>query len=134
MSSNSSDASSRPDLGEASGPVRLRLLGNDRTLNRWSSHWSLRTTMCAVNRLALAGLVLLAADGGRVPVDLHCAWVWFLRGGSVVVLQEAAQALAADDALAVSRVNRFGEQQHVAQALMVPFMVIMRDELADRST
>ena len=56
----------------------------------------------------------------------------FLRGRSVVVLQETAQALMADDAVAASRLNTNGENQDIPQALMVPLLVIMRDELANR--
>jgi hypothetical protein len=50
-----------------------------------------------------------------------------LRGRSVVELQEAAQTLSADDAVVSSRLNASGEDQHVAQALMVPFVVIEVD-------
>lgn len=56
-----------------------------------------------------------------------------LCGPSGVVLQEAAQTLAADDALVASRLSAKREKQHVAQALMVAFMVIVRDELAYRA-
>jgi hypothetical protein len=52
----------------------------------------------------------------------------------MVVLQEAAQTLSAEDAVVASRGNASGEDQHVAQALMVPFVVIMHDELGNRSS
>ena len=48
------------------------------------------------------------------------------------VLEEAAQTLSADDSVSASRLNASGEDQHVAQALMVPFVVIVHDELGDR--
>jgi hypothetical protein len=63
---------------------------------------------------------------GRVPA--------FLRGRSMVILQQAAQTLTASDAVIASRANADEENQHVAQALMIALMVIMRDELADRSS
>jgi hypothetical protein len=37
----------------------------------------------------------------------------------VVVLQETAQSLAADDAVLASWLNATGENKHVAQALMI---------------
>ena len=40
----------------------------------------------------------------------------------MVILQEAAQTLSADDGVGVSRLEASGEDQHVAQALMVPFV------------
>jgi hypothetical protein len=55
-----------------------------------------------------------------------------LRGRSVVVLQQAAQTLTTRDAVVALRLNALGEKQDVAQALMGPFEVIMRDELASR--
>jgi hypothetical protein len=45
----------------------------------------------------------------------------------VVVVQEAAEAFAADDALIPSCLTVDGENQHVAQALMIPFVVISAD-------
>jgi hypothetical protein len=45
----------------------------------------------------------------------------------VVILQEAAQTLSADDAVVASRLNASREDQHVAQALMIALMVIEVD-------
>ena len=54
-----------------------------------------------------------------------------LRGGLVIVLQQTAEPLATRDALVAWRWSHSGENQPVAQALVVAFDVIMLDELTD---
>ena len=56
-----------------------------------------------------------------------------LRRWSVVVLQQATDPLTRHDALAASRLANNGQDQLIAQALMVSFTVIMLDELTDRA-
>jgi hypothetical protein len=74
------------------------------------------------------GLLLAVIVGSIVPR------VALLRGRSVVILQEAAQTLSADDAVVASGLKASREDQYVAQALMIALKVIMRDELGDRSS
>jgi len=52
----------------------------------------------------------------------------------MVVLQETAEALTAGDAVVDWRLNANREDQHVAQPLVIAFFVIMRHELANRSS
>jgi hypothetical protein len=113
---------------DASGACRLSL---DREFNRWPfrGHFA-RALARSITTAALALFQIVTACrivGGSS--------VWrALRGRSMVVLQEAAQTLSADDAVVASLLKASGEDQHVAQALMIALMVIMRDELGDRSS
>ena len=84
---------------------------------------------------AIASALAFLADRGRFGVIVRAGfWALLLRGRSVVVLQETAQMLSAGDAVVASRLNASREDQDVAQALMIALMVIMRDELGDRSS
>jgi hypothetical protein len=49
----------------------------------------------------------------------------------MIVLQQTAQTLATNDGVVAWRLNARREDQHVAQALMVPLVVIVRHELAN---
>ncbi len=51
----------------------------------------------------------------------------------MVVLQETAQTLTTGDAVVGGRLTTNRDNQHVAETLMIPFFVIMRHELANRS-
>ena len=56
-------------------------------------------------------------------------------GGSVVVLQQAAEPLAGQKAIVVDGVDRRRRHdQPIAQPLMVPFAMIVLDKLADGSS
>jgi hypothetical protein len=50
----------------------------------------------------------------------------------MIVLQQTAETLTADDAPIASRLKARREDQDVTQSLMVPLRVIVRDELANR--
>ena len=52
----------------------------------------------------------------------------------MIVLQQTAKPLTAHDAPGVSFLGHNGDDQPVAQALMITFEVIMLNELANRST
>ena len=65
-------------------------------------------------------------DGVRQPP--------LLRGGSVVVLQQATESLAGENAIVADGVDRRGRHdQPIAQPLMVTFAMIVLDKLADGS-
>ena len=54
-----------------------------------------------------------------------------LRGRPVIVLQQTAEPLTTGDALVAGRWSHNGEDQPVAQPLVVALDVIMLDELTD---
>ena len=64
---------------------------------------------------------VLACAGGR------------LCGGSVIVLQQSTQSRTTSDRSVSASRCRDGEEQLVAEALMIPFMMVVLDELANRS-
>ena len=53
------------------------------------------------------------------------------RGGSVVVLQHASEPLPRQNAPVADGWSRYRYDQLIAQALMVPFVMIMLDEFVD---
>src|SRR5437879_5474307 len=72
--------------------------------------------------------ITMVANSGR-PADRWRP----LRRWSVAVLQQATDPLTRHDALAASHLATNGQDQLIAQALMVSFTVIMLDELTDRA-
>ena len=94
---------------------------------------TLRACPCGLNRHDRADLHLADRDALRSYLQRRVR-APFLRCRSVVVLQQTAQPLTADDAVVASRLNTSGENQSIAQALMVPLLVIMHDEFANRSS
>ena len=55
-------------------------------------------------------------------------------GGPVVVVQHAAQALPSLNLPGVAEVARFWTDEPVPQSLMIPFVVIMGDEILNGCT
>jgi hypothetical protein len=53
------------------------------------------------------------------------------RGGSVVVLQQASEPFTRQNATVADGRGRYRYDQLIAQALMVPFVMIVLDEFAD---
>jgi hypothetical protein len=70
-----------------------------------------------------------AGDGVTVEGGGFCESV--LRGRSVIVVQQTAEPFTPHDAPVVWCWSDNGEDQAVAQALVVAFEVIMLDELMD---
>jgi hypothetical protein len=63
-----------------------------------------------------------ACDGGQA----------LSRGSPMVVLQQVTEPLTRHNAPIAPRLDHQGQNQLVAQSLMVAFVVVMRNELADR--
>ena len=72
------------------------------------------------------------ADGqGQSLRTIHTDPSWRLRGRPVIVPQEAAQPLSTGDRCVGAR-RRRRAQQLVAETLMVRFVMVVCNELADR--
>src|SRR5262249_29392922 len=98
---------------------------------RWHSAVTV-SRIGAISRKAVLAPALADRDRSRNYRQRGSASL--LRRRRMVVLQETAQTLTADEAVAPSRLSAKREKQHVAQALMVPLLVIMRHELANCSS
>ena len=57
-----------------------------------------------------------------------------LRGATVVVPQRAAEALSANDDATSATDGRLGIDDHIFETLMVPFPMVVLDEIADGAT
>ena len=79
------------------------------------------------------GSELIGQSEWRPPlVQRGCCMLLCRR--SMVVLQQPTQTLPTGDAHGDWRLIASREDQHVAEPLMIPFFVIMRHELANRSS
>ncbi len=56
------------------------------------------------------------------------------RGGSVIVLQQSTEPLTRQNAPVAERPRRQWHDQLIAQTLMIPFAMIVLDELGDGSS